>query len=54
MPVLWSFHPYAQRTQSENPQRSSPFSELNGFYYHPNWPHNLLIAGLMNGYIACG
>ncbi|MDV2998050.1 MAG: hypothetical protein N4J56_007755 [Chroococcidiopsis sp. SAG 2025] len=51
MALLWNFHPYSQRTQSANPNRSSPFGELNGFVYHHNWLHNLLIAGSMNGYV---
>jgi hypothetical protein len=51
MALLWNFHPYTQRTKSANPERSSPFGELNGFVYHDNWLHNLLIAGSMNGYI---
>jgi len=51
MALLWNFHPYTQRTRSANPERSSPFGELNGFVYHDNWLHNLLIAGSMNGYV---
>lgn len=51
MALLWNFHPYTQRTRSANPERSSPFEELNGFVYHDNWLHNLLIAGSMNGYV---
>ena len=49
--LLWNFHPYTRRTKSANPERSSPFGELNGFVYHNNWLHNLLIAGSMNGYV---
>jgi hypothetical protein len=51
MALLWNFHPYGQRTKQGHPERSSPFAELNGFVYHVNWLHNLLIAGSMNGYI---
>ena len=29
--------------------RSSPFADLNGFHYHPNWLHNFLIASSMGG-----
>ena len=54
MALLWNFHPYGQRTRSGHPERSSPFGELNGFVYHDNWLHNLLIAGSMNGYIPRG
>jgi hypothetical protein len=51
MALTWNFHPYTSRTRLHHPERSSPFGELNGFVYHPNWLHNLLIAGSMNGYI---
>jgi hypothetical protein len=51
MALLWNFHPYGQRTKQGHPERSSPFAKLNGFVYHENWLHNLLIAGSMNGYI---
>lgn len=51
MALIWNFHPYSQRTKQGHPERSSPFEELNGFAYHANWLHNLLIAGSMNGYI---
>jgi hypothetical protein len=51
MALLWNFHPYGQRTRLKGGDRSSPFGELNGFVYHENWLHNLLIAGSMNGYI---
>lgn len=47
--LIWNFHPYGSRTQAEHPQRTSPFEDLNGFRYHDNWLHNLLIAGSMNG-----
>jgi|APDOM4702015191_1054821.scaffolds.fasta_scaffold36391_1 hypothetical protein len=51
MALLWNFHPYGQRTKAKGRERSSPFGELNGFVYHENWLHNLLISGSMNGYI---
>jgi hypothetical protein len=54
MALLWNFHPYGQRTKQDHPEKSSPFEELNGFVYHENWLHNLLIAGSMNGYIPRG
>ena len=50
MALLWNFHPYGSRTRANNPNRSSPFEDLNGFRYHNNWLRNLLIAGSMNGY----
>ncbi len=49
MALLWNFHPYGPRTKLKGGDRSSPFGELNGFVYHENWLHNLLIAGSMNG-----
>jgi hypothetical protein len=49
MALLWNFHPYGRRTRSKNPCKSSALEELNGFCYHENWLHNLLIAGSMNG-----
>jgi hypothetical protein len=54
MALLWNFHPYGQRTKLKGGDRSSPFGELNGFVYHENWLHNLLIAGSMNGYVPRG
>jgi hypothetical protein len=54
MALLWNFHPYGQRTKQDHPEKFSPFKELNGFVYHENWLHNLLIAGSMNGYIPRG
>jgi hypothetical protein len=50
MALLWNFHPYGSRTTANDPNRCSPFKDLNGFEYHHNWLHNLLIAGSMNGY----
>ena len=37
------------RTRRDDPTRRSPFHDLNGFEYHPNWLHNLLIASSMGG-----
>lgn len=47
--LLWNFHPYGPRLRHDHPGRSSPFADLNGFHYHPNWLHNLLIASSMGG-----
>lgn len=47
--MLWNFHPYGPRLRHDHPGRSSPFADLNGFLYHPNWLHNLLIASSMGG-----
>jgi len=50
MALLWNFHPYGSRTNASDPNRCSPFKDLNSFEYHDNWLRNLLIAGSMNGY----
>ena len=50
MALIWNFHPYCSRTQSKDPTRASPFEDLNGFHYHPNWLHNLLIASSLGGH----
>lgn len=47
--MQWNFHPYGPRLRHEQPSRSSPFDDLNGFHYHPNWLHNFLIASSMGG-----
>ena len=49
MGLLWNFHPYGSRTRSGAPDRVSPFFDLNGFQYHDNWLHNLLIAASRAG-----
>ena len=47
--MQWNFHPYGPRLRHAQPTRSSPFADLNGFLYHPNWLHNLLIASSIGG-----
>jgi hypothetical protein len=47
MALQWNFHPYGARLRRDQPSRVSPFDDLNGFQYHPNWLHNLLIASSM-------
>jgi hypothetical protein len=49
MALQWNFHPYGARSRRNDPTRRSPFHDLNGFEYHPNWLHNLLIASSMGG-----
>jgi len=45
MALVWNFHPYGRQTQAKyDHQITSPFQGLNGFQYHHNWLHNLLIA----------
>jgi hypothetical protein len=50
MALQWNFHPYGVRSHRDGPSRRSPFHDLNGFEYHPNWLHNLLIASSMGGH----
>ena len=47
--LQWNFHPYGTRLRHAQPARSSPFADLNGFHYHPNWLQNLLLASSMGG-----
>jgi len=47
--LQWNFHPYGSRLRHEQPTRSSPFADLNGFQYHPNWLQNFLLASSMGG-----
>ena len=49
MALQWNFHPYGARLRRDQPSRVSPFHDLNGFRYHPNWLHNLFIASSMGG-----
>ena len=49
MALQWNFHPYGARLRRNQPSRVSPFHDLNGLQYHPNWLHNLLIASSMGG-----
>lgn len=50
MALVWNFHPYGTKTRLKYPNRFSPFQDLNGFRYHDNWLHNLLIAASMRGW----
>jgi len=45
---IYNFMPFSKRTKEYKKQ--SRFEEFNGFVYHQNWLHNLIIAGSMNGY----
>lgn len=47
--MQWNFHPYGPRLRQNHPGRASPFADLNGFHYHPNWLQNFLIASSMMG-----
>jgi hypothetical protein len=44
MALLWNFHPFGRKTG-----RHSPFADLNGLIYHPNWLENLMIAASLGG-----
>lgn len=46
--LLNNFGPYCPRAKISQTY-SSPAHKLNGFVYHPNWLHNLLIATSMSG-----
>jgi hypothetical protein len=49
MALIWNFHPYGTKTVSKEPDRVSPFKDLNGFQYHDNRLENMLIAASMGG-----
>ena len=49
MALQWHVHPYGARLRRDQPSRTAPFDDLNGFQYHPHWLHNLLIASSMGG-----
>jgi hypothetical protein len=48
--LVWNFHPYSVRLRRAAPQRHSPFADMNGFQYHDNWLHNLLVAASLGGH----
>jgi len=51
MALIWNFHPYCTRiSHKDSVNRASPFGDLNGFHYHPNWLHNLLVAASIGGW----
>ena len=33
--LLWNFHPYSTRLRQDQPERVSPFEDINGFSYEP-------------------
>ena len=33
MALMYNFHPYSSRLRSDEPERRSPFHDLNGFEY---------------------
>jgi hypothetical protein len=46
--LLHNFGPYCPRTRDKQTY-SSPVHKLNGFTYHDNWLHNLMISTSMSG-----
>lgn len=48
--LLWNFHPYSVKLRRAAPDRRSPFADINGFQYHENWLHNLLVAASLDGH----
>jgi hypothetical protein len=49
--LLHNFQPYCPRAKIRD-QYLSPFHQFNGFVYHHNWLHNLLIAASLGGRYA--
>lgn len=47
--LLHNFRPYCPRASVAD-RYQSPAHKLNGFVYHDNWLHNLLISASMGGY----
>jgi len=47
--LLHNFQPYCPRAAVAK-RYQSPAHKLNGFVYHDNWLHNLLISASMGGY----
>ena len=47
--LMGNFLPYCPRT-AVAAHYQSPANKLNGFVYHKNWMHNLLISASMGGY----
>lgn len=47
--LVWNFHSYGPRLKRAQPERVSPFHDLNGFVYHDNWLCNLLLASSLGG-----
>lgn len=48
--LLANFTPSSPLITKESPTLVSPAARLNGFVYHTNWLHNLLIAASLGGY----
>jgi len=49
--LLHNFQPFCPRANIRE-QFQSPFHRLNGFVYHDNWLHNLLVASSLGGRYA--
>lgn len=48
--LIHNFLPSCPTVIRKNPELTSPAARLNGFNYHQNWLHNLLIAASLGGY----
>jgi hypothetical protein len=46
--LFHNFQPFCPRAKIRD-HYLSPFHKLNGFVYHPNWLHNLLVASSLGG-----
>lgn len=48
--LLYNFSPSSPRVWKDQEALQSPAARLNGFVYHQDWLHNLLIAASLGGY----
>ena len=50
--LIYNFRPFCPRAQPYKDNFQSRAHRLNGFFYHQNWLHNLLISSSMAGFRA--
>ena len=50
--LIYNFRPFCPRSQPYKDNFQSRTHRLNGFVYHPNWLHNLLISSSLAGFRA--
>ena len=48
--LLYNFTPSSPGVTLENPELTSPAARANGFVYHQDWLHNLLISASLGGF----
>lgn len=48
--LVYNFTPSSPMITAKSPDLHSPAARLNGYVYHTNWLHNLLIAASLAGY----